>query len=437
MWITPFSIFCALFLIFALTFWYSKTRVFKQKGINVKLLFFSLCIKLLGTFAFCYTYQDIYKGGDTLHYHEDAKNIAKHFWNDPNTFIKSWIFNVEANSQSTYYFKHYKKSYREETNPREMHLVRFIVPFEILSFGGFYACSLLISFLAFSSIWKIFEMLKQVFPSNQFTVVILFIPSILFWTGGILKDTIILFATGWIVYSTFRLIYCKKGIKRNMLMILFCLYLISSIKPYILVVLIPCLMLWFGLELIKRIGDKSFRILISPMISFLIIGLIFLILIGVKEILGVYGNYSELIEFSSIIREGYDKTLSENSLLLSESNHELSFNNILKVFFSINYQPLLGQHWNWFSLLASLENTILLCLTLFVVLFSIIKPRKTLKIIRHPFIAFCLIYSLLFSVGLGLSVSNFGAIIRLKSAYLFCYCIPLTILLSEFKIHRQ
>jgi hypothetical protein len=64
-------------------------------------------------------------------------------------------------------------------------------------------------------------------------------------------------------------------------------------------------------------------------------------------------------------------------------------------------------------LLAAIENTILLLLTLF--LLVRVGFRKVYTLIQNqPLLVFSLVFSIFFAFAVGLSTSNFGALVRYK-----------------------
>ena len=67
-------------------------------------------------------------------------------------------------------------------------------------------------------------------------------------------------------------------------------------------------------------------------------------------------------------------------------------------------------------LISGVENTFLLVLALWA-LFT--RPLKILKFVRDdPFLIFCVLFTLILGFGIGLSTSNFGALVRYKIPFL-------------------
>jgi uncharacterized MnhB-related membrane protein len=77
------------------------------------------------------------------------------------------------------------------------------------------------------------------------------------------------------------------------------------------------------------------------------------------------------------------------------------------------YRPFLWESGNLLMIFSGLENILLLLLSLYVLLRA--GPLKIIKqIFSDPFIAFCLIYTIILSLFVGLTTANFGALVRYR-----------------------
>ena len=77
------------------------------------------------------------------------------------------------------------------------------------------------------------------------------------------------------------------------------------------------------------------------------------------------------------------------------------------------YRPFIFESETAVMLLSGLENTVLLLLTLYV--FFKAGVKYTIKqILGNPFVSMCLLFSVVLALGIGISTSNFGALVRFK-----------------------
>ena len=142
------------------------------------------------------------------------------------------------------------------------------------------------------------------------------------------------------------------------------------------------------------------------------------------------GNYEEIIEYSENVRQGFDAT--NKNIFIEEVNFGTSHSivNAISTLLSVIYRPLVWESWNVFSFIASIENVTLLLLSIYAVFLILFDIKSLVLLVKEPILLFCVIYSVLFAVGIGLSVSNFGAIVRFKSAFLLFYLIPFLVLIA-------
>ena len=410
-------------MIFTITFIYTKQKTFKKNSIRVSLLYTALIVKLIISFLFSYYYMNISSGGDTINYHNDASAIAQFFWNDPVIFFElflnseAWKVPMDAFTYLSY-----------NSNSAVVNTIRLTIPFELISFGGFYSTSIWVSFIAFTGIWKIYELLSNWFNYSNVLILILFIPSVLFWTGGILKDSYILAAVCWLIYAVAQFVGNAEYKLKYILISVLSLIIILAIKPYILLALIPGIVTWVCLE---ALSNKKYKLIRGPIFLFftlLIIGVIFRI---IQNDLGIYGDYDNLVNVSKTLKKGYLETYQESIIQNSQIRLQQIESNVLNSTFSVIYKPLIGESWNLPSLLASLENTLLLIFTLYVLLRSLFNPKSYMLLKRKSFLIFCILYSILLAAGIGMGVGNYGAIFRFKSAFLIFLLIPILVLYSK------
>src|SRR5690606_30473179 len=93
-------------------------------------------------------------------------------------------------------------------DPNSYFVVRLAALFDLFTFHTYSATALLFSVFSFSGAWALYQGLcrKYPFANRQLAVAVLFVPSVVFWGSGILKDTITLGALGWLTWALLHLI---------------------------------------------------------------------------------------------------------------------------------------------------------------------------------------------------------------------------------------
>ena len=145
--------------------------------------------------------------------------------------------------------------------------------------------NLVFSLIAFTGVWKLFLFFYEQYPHmhKKFAIAILYLPTFVFWSSGILKDTICIASLGWITYGLYELFYRKKGFFKNSLLVLIFGYLLVIIKVYILISYVPFFILYIIMKNMQSVSNKAIKYLLAPA---LIIGS----LIGFTKVLNSFGD---------------------------------------------------------------------------------------------------------------------------------------------------
>jgi hypothetical protein len=242
------------------------------------------------------------------------------------------------------------------------------------------------------------------------------VPSVLFWGSGILKDTFTVSAACLLTYSFHKSIILKQKVPSNVISMILCSLLIISIKPYIFLGLIPGTLLWLGFNNIKGITNPVIKILIGPLVFFAIVGLALIGYNQIKGSLGKYASVDEILNKASLTQKDLKQEYNEGNSF-DIGSFDPTIQSISSKFpiatFAGLYRPSLLDVKNIVMLLAALENSYLLYLT--VLLFFSTRPRNLYRIISgEPIVFFSLIFSIFFAFSVGLTTSNFGALVRYK-----------------------
>ena len=125
-------------------------------------------------------------------------------------------------------------------------VVRFnalVFPF---AFGRYVVHMIVMCFLSLTGLVAVFKAFHKPFVTKTFSLAfaIFLVPSVLFWGSGVLKEGLILFGSGFLIYYFFRLINENYSIKNAAFFLLF-LLLMMGIKVHILFALIPGFMILF------------------------------------------------------------------------------------------------------------------------------------------------------------------------------------------------
>jgi hypothetical protein len=232
-----------------------------------------------------------------------------------------------------------------------------------------------------------------------------------------MKDTSKLACRGWLCESFYYLFIAKKRIMGSLIIFLLALFILKTIRVYILLAFIPPATLWIYGENIKKISSQVVRIAAIPflLLPTLIIG--YYVATTITEgdpryDLDNIGRYTkinaEYHHYVSIRQGGSAYYLGELDGTL-QGTFKLAPQAIWVAFFG----PMLWQANNPVMLLSALENTALLIFLLFLI-FKFNPLRLWKEIIVNPYIQFALIFSIIFAFAVGITSFNYGTLVRYK-----------------------
>lgn len=379
-------------------------------------------IHILGGIALCIVYLFYYEGGDTISY-MDTTNALISMIGHRFDLGMSLVFGFfEGEPEPFYYYfdpsKMEMPSYTIFADSKSLAVSRFSVPLAILAFKNYITTSVLLAAISYGGSWNLFVLIARIYPKieKQLAVAILFIPSVVFWGSGLMKDTFTFSATCWFVVGFYGAFINKEGFVKNFIILILSVYVLVSIKPYILFSLVPGSLIWLSFSKLKAVKSNLLKILITP-------GIIGLSLLSanffLRQMSSSMGKFSmdNAIEQATLIQQDLirEEAYGSNSFNIGEYDGSLG-GMISKGPIAINaalFRPYLIEAKNPVMLFSALENTYILFLTLSVIMkVGLLNIFKYLK--NDPFLVFAFMFTLIFAFMVGFTTANFGAMVRYK-----------------------
>ena len=431
--ITPIYFFVFLAMAFVVKPWFTdnQTRRYFIPG---------LLAKFIGAIALGLIYQFYYGGGDTFTFHTHGSYwIWEAFMDNP--LIGLELLSLDAGDYQSRSYK-YAINIWQFRNDTSYFVIKIAALFDLLTFRTYSATSLFFAVFAFSGQWILFDTFSKIYPSRHkvLAISILFIPSVVFWGSGILKDSITMGALCWITALLFRVVLGGRNFFTHLILIIFFGWLIYSIKIYILLCFLAAASIFLYKHYSDKIRGNLVRIMAAPFIMLIFVGGAFLFLQTITEGDSRYSldKISQTAKITAYdIRYGWGARQGENSgYTLGELDGSLGSlirlapNGIVVSLF----RPWLWEVRNPLMLLAALESLFLLVVTAYV-LFSL-KPKIIIKRLSQAPVLFCLCFSLLFAVAVGVSTYNFGSLMRYKIPLMPYYFTLLAIITSKDSLNE-
>ncbi len=387
-------------------------------------------IKVFSCFAYCMFVLFISPGDTTGLYHPEGYNIYKLILKDPSNinllFIPAKDFDqaLLADILNLGYFN-------EESNYM---VTKIVAVLSFVTFGKFLAINLIFSMISFTGVWRLYRFFYEQYPDlhKQFAIGILYLPSFVFWSSGILKDPLCTGAIGWITYSLYSIFY-RKGNKILYLGILILFsYVLSVLKIYILVSYVPFFVLFLLLKNVTLIKNNFIKV---SLIAGFLLGSFFGFIRIANTMQQALGDYATKGVSQSI--KSYQQNY-ENQASYASSNFSLGVefdgtaNSLIKMapaaVVATLFRPFIWESKKPSTLLSSLESLAMMLLTLYTLFKAGIK-NFILTIIKKPIVLYCFLYSVIFSLFVGATTLNFGSLVRYKIPGLPFYVIALFFIL--------
>lgn len=377
-----------------------------------------LLVKFVGAIALGLVYQFYYGGGDTFTFHTHGSRwIWQAFMDDPNIGLE--LFFTEAGNYNGQSYKYISRiwQFRDSSS---WFVIKITAFFDLITYGTYSATALLFSSFSFLGSWALYLAFYKLKPNleKQIALVILFIPSVIFWGSGILKDTITFGALGLITYSFFELTIHKKLSFIHMASLVLFSWLILSIKIYILLCFLIATSAFMIFQYASFIKSPLIKIMALPLIGVIFGGAGYFALQKISQEDSRYtlDNIAQTAAVTAYdIRAGWGARLGDTS-----SYYLGTLDGSLNSFISLApkgivvtlFRPFLWEVRNPLMLLAALESLMITLLTIYVVV--TIKVREIFDFIQTPIGIFCLTFTFFFAFAVGVSTSNFGTLMRYK-----------------------
>ncbi|MEO7048570.1 MAG: hypothetical protein ABI091_24940 [Ferruginibacter sp.] len=431
------SIFDYLFIPFYLAFfiWRTKKIAKKPEAANLqKYLIAALALRMFGSIAYSMLVEYYYGYGDSFTFYDGGNFFTEQISRSLSNI--HYLFASFKETSDWYNSITVSNGYFE--TPSNNMVMRISAVLSYLSFNKFIIIGLFFGFFSFMGQWKlflIFDELNNHKNRKMLAYAILFSPSIWFWGSGLLKDSICLGSTGFILYILYQFFVKRNFSIFNLISLFFYIYIVTVIKPYITaIILIGLLVMIFSIFM----HSIKHRILRYGIILFSLISLGTIIYLSdfssvitditkdsisqIKEFQQSYQAVQENVEDSKAGFDLGDFDPSLSSLILKSPY----------VVFSCMFRPFLWESRKIIILFTSLETTLALVLTIFV-MFKVKIFNFFRVIFTTPYLLFCFSISILFALIIGFTTFNFGTMIRYKIIFLPFYYFMLVNIYSNFR----
>ena len=381
----------------AFVVWRAERTAFKR------IFWPALAVKLAAGVCLGLLYRYYFPVADTFVYFKDASRVAQLARNDIPAYLELLFLDRHVETLSL--------TFQE---PRALFLTKLTSIFNILTADNYWICGLYFSFCSFLATWYLVRTVVRYIPSARSAAVVafLFFPSVVFWTSGLLKESLAMAAL-FLLAALFLTVWFEGKIGGwQFLAAIISLMVFWKLKYYYVAVFVPValtsLLYHFFLENRLRAG-LAFRILIWCGIFLLPLAIISFLHpnFNAARILGVIVTnntvYNQLSDPGDYIRFN-DLSAAPLSIL----------RNAPRAVFSGLFRPLFWESRSIVQFLAAAENACLLILFCA----ALLRLRRFVTSPHRLLIASALVFVLLLTVFITISAPNFGTLSRYRVGYL-------------------
>jgi len=423
-----------LFLLFWIGFFSFVRRVKYNNSIIKQYFLPALLVRFLGALLTALMYQYYYGYGDTFMYYIGVKDIFNMLLSNPQQGLEMILYHISDWDVGTQKHVTFKVFFY---NDKEAIVLRTGAVFSLLGAGTYIGTSLAITAFSFVGCWCLYLVFYDLYPQlhRPFAYAILFLPSMCFWSTGLMKEPLVIAGLAFFVYGVYFIFIKFDGrVLMNIILILLGVVLMRSIKAYVLVSILPATFVWVFLMYREKIKNPTLKALSGPF--FLVFGGI-----GALVVVQQLGSIFQQFTIDGILKEANDmqywlsySTKRDGGTGYSLGEFDPSLGGMLRLFpQAVNvalFRPYLWEARKIIVIPSAFEALFTLGFTIYVFfkvgIFNLVK-----YLFSAPTVTFCLLFSIVFAFAVGFTSMNFGALARYKIPCLPFYFSGLIILLHR------
>lgn len=398
--------------------WFISLFKYKNDDETRHYFFLGFAFKMACCLGFAVIYDFYYNwGGDTYYYYTASQRLGQVLFQDSSSYFRILFDTIDYNNIQT--LAPGIAYYPVLRDPSRYAVHRFLSPFAIIGGENYYTVNICLSLFLFLLNWKFFQYIRTKINCSDKAafICVMLIPSVGFWSSALMKDSFT-FTFNLVFIMCFAKLFFDRRIRISTIFgLILSAYILMELKVYILYAAIAGCMVWLGSGYIKRVKSTLFKFIIAPLLILIVAfgGMYALRFVG-ESVGGTFSDVDSMLSQASVTQQDLKQEYYKGHSF-DIGNFDGSLGSLIsmgpKAIIAGLYRPFIFESGNAVMLLSGLENTALLLLTLYV--FFKAGVKYTIKqILGNPFVSMCLLFSVVLALGIGISTSNFGALVRFK-----------------------
>jgi len=400
------------FWLLLLLFVIARCRFFRVDEIGSKFTYGAFLFKVLLGVANFYIWANVIGHGDSLRYYHDSLIVYNSLFENPMHYFE--LLTRTSLENIPEHLKSYQKELFIEWHVKEYHMVRLMAILNMFTLGNVWANIVILAFIGFTTSIALFKSILKYYPSTspqrqKLFILIFFLPSLIFWTGGILKEAPVYILLGIIAIQLLKTTtkpFAYRHLKLNILIIFIALILLLLIRDYVAILALINIIIYMMVIYFKPLKNKPIRAFFGITI------LLFVACIIVPVVLPQY-NYFGYVQSEQTYFLAGEPDPDYSFRVIGDTGFELialipyAVNNIL-------FRPNILHSDEIFRIYQSVE-LIIIWILICILLYSIIKNKIKISPVAIVFIVLSI--ELLFIYGL--MVTDADTLSRYRSIPVF------------------
>jgi len=373
-----------------------------------------LSLKIIAGIALGLIYSYYYTSGDSWVMFNESVRIANTAFTSTESFI------------DIYFASDYTAipNYPYSIRPRPAFMTKILAPLVVITSHNYWLSACYLSLFSFFGFWLAANTIYRIFTSTITAVLpTLFFPSIIFWSSGVLKDSIAMGSLLGVMAILINIYYKKRVSWLNLIALIIGLFFLINLKYYYAATLIVAFATIFFSRFILR-GKRNWYIELGAML------LLFISILGIASML--HPNFWPS-RFLKVITDNYYQFIAH-----SATENIVSFNNLSptiasfliyspKALFAGLFYPLWSPLFSWLKIAAVLENWFLLLSFIYGIQYFKLPVLRDNRILFFGMAMFVLTSA----IFITFSTPNLGTLVRFKIGYLVVFVIMIVALITR------
>jgi len=406
--LTTISLGCALIALFSYII--CKLKVFRRLGLQNKLLLAIFATKILAAFALVGIYQIAYEdkeNSDVFKYHHAGKVLYSAIEDCPSDYFKMVSGICADEPQLEYYYDkadYWYKAWNYGLLNDNRTIIRYNALLDLFTQGNIWLNLIISAFLAFCGAYLLALALYSFCNERHWIAVVsaFLIPSVLFWSSGMMKECLVMFSIGLLMFSWVSM--CRKFGTTKLLVVLVSAWLLFLAKFYVLLAMLPGMAIFampskFGA---KKLFFSSASIFAIAITLFFFSGRIF----GYDLVDTIVNKQHDFI---NMVNREAQYSGSNIEIQELEPTFASFASSLVPAYINTLLRPFITESDSLIKLACSIENIIFLLLFLYMCIrFNRIDAKQ------FRLVLFTLYFMLILYALIGMTTPNIGALVRYK-----------------------